>query len=301
MTQRALFLAGLLAAAAASQDTPAFRSNVELVTIPCTVVDAHGAPVEGLTREDFRVTDNGVRRVIEHLWIDTDQPVTLGLILDASESQQGQFAEHRETALKLAGRLLRPGDRAFAIQVAEDIRLWPDLAGTAAGELFGQPCPKQQSNVPGLRAVSVCGSSPLWNALYDAARLKLLPLTGSKALLILTDGFDTGSTHTWRQAADEAHKAEATVYAIQYPSAFGGSYAPDLYRLVAETGGASFQAPEGDYGPIVSRIETDLRRRYVLGFRPEKLSGKERHEVEVGVTRPDLTVRARKVYFEAPQ
>lgn len=301
VTQRALFLAGLLAAASASQDIPAFRSNVELVTIPCAVVDARGAPVEGLTREDFRVTDNGVRRVIEHLWLDADQPVTLGVAIDASDSQQGQFTEHRETALKILARLRRPGDRTFAIQVAEDVRLWPDLAGTPAGELFGQPCPKQQSNMPGLRAESVCGGSPLWNAVYDAARLKLLAVTGTKALLILTDGFDTGSTHTWRQAADEAHKAEATVYAIQYPSAFGGTYAPDLYRLVVETGGASFQAPDGDYDPLVSRLQTDLRRRYVLGFRPEKLSGKVRHEVEVEVTRPDLTVRARKVYFEAPQ
>jgi hypothetical protein len=69
----------------------------------------------------------------------------------------------------------------------------------------------------------VCGSSPLWNAVYDAARLKLRPLTGNKALLILTDGFDSGSARTWRQAADEAHKADTTVYAIQYPSPTGAN------------------------------------------------------------------------------
>jgi hypothetical protein len=56
---------------------------------------------------------------------------------------------------------------------------------------------------------------PLWNALYEAALLKLRPVKGTQALLILTDGFDTGSTHTWRQAAVEAHRADATVYAIQ--------------------------------------------------------------------------------------
>jgi VWFA-related protein len=120
--------------------------------------------------------------------------------------------------------------------------------------------------------------------------------------LILTDGFDTGSTHTPAEATDEAQKADAAVYAIQYRGERGNSYVPALYRLAGETGGTWFHPPENDYGPIVSRIETDLRRRYVLGFRPERLSfGKVRHEVRVEVTRPDLSVRARKTYFQIPR
>jgi VWFA-related protein len=295
-----------LAVACFAQTAPAFRSNVDLVTIPCAVVDAHGKPVEGLTSGEFRVFDNGARRTLANFWLDTDLPLTLGVIVDASASQQDQLTEHRQTALELLERILRPGDRAFVVAVDEDVRLWADLTSSVAdirrqmtalpGVPFGVPCPKR----PGLRPVSACGASPLWNAIYDAAQVKLPPLTGSKALLILTDGFDTGSSHTWRQAADEAHRAGGAVYALQYPGGFGGRFAPDLYRLVEESGGATFQAPHGDYGPIVSRIETDLRRRYVLGFRPERLSGKIRHDVRVEVTRPDVTVRARKVYFEPP-
>jgi VWFA-related protein len=299
------------AVASYSQTVPAFRSNVELVSVPCTVVDGHGATVNGLTRDEFRVYDNGARRTIENLWLDTDLPLTLGVIIDASESQQELLAEHRETALELLERILRPGDQAFVISVDSEVRLWADLTATAAelrkqldglpGDLFGQPCLKRQQSASGLRPIPVCGSSPLWNTIYDAARLKLRSLTGNKALLVLTDGFDSGSMRTWRQAAGEAHKADATVYAIQYRSGFGGRFAPDLYRLVDEAGGTSFQAPHGEYSPIVSRIETDLRRRYVLGFRPEKLSGRVRHDVRVEVTRPDLSVRARKVYFQVPQ
>jgi Ca-activated chloride channel family protein len=289
------------AVASYSQTVPAFRSNDEFVAVPCAVVGAHGAAVNGLTRDEFRVYDNGVRRTIENLWLDTDLPLTLGVIIDASDSQQEQLAEHRQTALELLERILRPGEEAFVISVDSEVRLWADLTATPAelrkqldglpGGLFGQPCPKRQQSAPGLRPISVCGSSPLWNTVYDAARLKLHPLTGNKALLILTDGFDSGSTRTWHQAADEAHKADTTAYAIQYQSGFGGRFAPDLYRLVDEAGGTSFHAPRGEYGPIVSRIETDLRWRYVLGFRPEKLSGKLRHDVRVEVTRPDLSVR----------
>ena len=278
------------------QTPPAFHAGVELVTIPCTVVDSRGAPVRGLSREDFRVYDNGVRRIVQNLWLDSDAPLTIGVIIDASESQNEQLAEHRRTALALLDKLMRAGDRAFVVSVSQEVRLAADLSSTTAdlrrqieegpGILLGTPCPARE-----------CGSSPLWNAIYETARVKLAHITGNKALLILTDGFDSGSPHTWRQAADEAERAESTVYAIQYQSKFGGHYAPDLYRLVEEAGGTVFTAPAGDYDEAVSRIETDLRHRYVLGVQPERLSGKLRHDIRVEVTRPDLTVRARKTYF----
>jgi Ca-activated chloride channel family protein len=309
--KNAILLACVFATESLPQNVPAFRSNVEIVVVPFTVVDANGVAVEGLTRDDFHVYDDDVRRPIENLWIDHDLPLTLGVIIDASESQKEQLSEHRQTAIELFQRILRPGDRTFVISADENIRLWVDLTAATAdarkqmagspGELFGEPCPKQENSVAGLRPMSTCGSSPLWDAIYDAARLKLRSVNGNKALVILTDGFDSGSTHSWRQAADAADQADASVYAIQYRSAFGRNYAPDLYRLVTEAGGTWFGTPGGEYGPIVSRIETDLRHRYVLGFRPERLSGKVRHNIRIEVTRPDLTVRARETYFQEPQ
>jgi Ca-activated chloride channel family protein len=306
-----IFLVCILATASFSQNGPAFRSNVEIVVVACAVVDGSGAAVGGLTRDEFRVYDNGIPRTIENLWIDTDEPLTLGIIIDASESQKEQLSEHRQTAVELLKRLLRPGDRTFVLSVDEDVRLWVDLTDATAdvrkqivgspGDLLGEPCPKLKSNVPGLRAMSACGSSPIWNAIYDAAQIKLHSLSGNKALLVLTDGFDSGSTHNWKDTVAAIQRADASVYAIQYQSGFGRSFAPDLYRMVGETGGTWFRSPVGDYRPIVSRIETDLRRRYVLGFRPETLSGKVRHDIRIDVIRPDLTVRARKTYFLDPQ
>lgn len=305
--RNAILLASVLAAASLSQNRPEFRSNVEIVAVPLTVVDANGVAVGNLTRDQFAVYDNDVRRRVENLWVDDGVPLTLGVLIDASESQKEQLSEHRQTAIELLQRVLRPGDRAFVISVDEDLRLWADLTGPAGlrerlaespGEVWGEPCRKLEGGAPGSRPVSACGSSRLWDAIYEATRLKLQPLTGNKALLILTDGFDSGSSHTWHQAAEAANRADASVYAVQYRSVFGGNLAPDLYRLVAEAGGACFAAPGGAYAPIVSRIETDLRHRYVLGFRPEPLSGRIRHEIRVEVTRPDLTVRARKTYFQ---
>ena len=279
-----------------AQGGPAFHSKVELVAIPCSVVDARGAPVGGLSREEFRVYDNGVRRIVQNLWLDSDLPLTLGVIVDVSESQRDQLAEHRQTVLEILGKMLRAGDRAFVVSVNQEVRLWADLSAetdelnrklqAGSGTLLGDQCPARS-----------CGGSPLWNAIFETARLKMNTLAGNKALLILTDGFDTGSPHTWRQAVEEAQRAETAVYAVQYHSKFGGRYVPDLYRLVEESGGAWF--PAGDSAAIAARIEMDLRRRYVLGVQPERLSGKLRHEVRVEVTRPDLTVRARKAYFQS--
>jgi len=279
-----------------AQPAASFHSNVELVTVPVIVLDAKGAPVTDLTRDQFRVYDNDAPRVIDHLWVDVDLPLTLGILIDASVSQSDQLDEHRTTVQAILKHLLRPADQSFVISVDEEIRLWPDLSHPPA-ERFGTPCPKRPTSVPGAKPVSGCGASPLWDAIYDAAHLKLRTATGNKAIVILTDGFDTGSTHIWQQAADEALKAASRVYAIHYASASGNKYAPDLLRLVAETGGASFTAPRGDLAPILARLDADLRPHYVLGFRPEKLSGKLRHELRVEVALPNVTVRARKGYF----
>ena len=272
-----------LVAALLAQDRASFRSNVELVTVPCTVVDATGAAVAGLSREDFRVFDNDVPRIVDHLWVDSE-PLTLAVLIDASPSQQDQLEEHVRTARVLMQRILRPADRSMIISVAEQVREWTDLE-TRSGPAFGDPCP-----------VRACGGSPLWNAVYDMARLKLLSIRGNKAILLLTDGFDTGSPHTFTAAATEVQRAGAAVYALHYPSALGSRYAPDLFRLVAATAGATFSP--GNLDQLVSRMETDLRHRYVLGFRPEKVSQKQHHELRVEMTNSNLTVRARKVYYE---
>jgi VWFA-related protein len=286
-----VIVGGLPACAALSQDAPAFRSRVELVVIPCSVVDAAGAPVHGLRREDFRVFDNDVPRIVSYFSQDEDQPVTLGILIDDSDSQHDLLSEHRRTVFELLHRMLRSNDSAFVISIGEDVRLYRDLTLTEM-ESFGEPCPRRQR-------ISVCGDSPLWNAVYDSARLKLRGARGSKALLLLTDGFDTGSVRAWSEAAAAAQKADTVVYAIQYRSGSGRRYAPELYRLVAETAGTWFSAPSDDLEPVIARLETDLRRRYVVGFRPETARfGTLRHEVRIEVTRPDLSVRARRTYFE---
>jgi hypothetical protein len=77
--------------------------------------------------DEFRVYDNGVRSNIENLWLEADLPLTLGVIIGASESQHEQLAEHRQAALGLLDQILQPGDQAFVISVDSKLRLWANL------------------------------------------------------------------------------------------------------------------------------------------------------------------------------
>jgi VWFA-related protein len=281
--RKVIGLACALATVLLPQRVPSFRSNVEIAVVSCAVLDANGAAVRDLTRGDFQLYDNDVRRPIKNLWVDST--MTLGVIIDASESQSDQLSEHVRSAEELLEKILHHGDRAFIVYAGEEVRLWADVTDSIAtirsrlaqapGSLLTEACASS----------SGCGSSPLWDAIYNTASVKLKPLTGNKAILILTDGFDSGSVHTWNEAADAANRASAPVYAIQYPSAFGGKFAPDLYRLIGATAGSRFRAPDGDYQSILSRLQSDLRSRYVIGFTPEKLSGKIRHDVRIEVSR----------------
>jgi hypothetical protein len=193
------------------------------------------------------------------------------------------------------------------VEVNRDVILRSELIGSTngvshvfsagIGEPLGEPCPT-------LRGRSLCGGTAVWNAVYAAAHWKLRSLQGSKALLILSDGDDTGSTHTLNQAVEEAQGSDAIVYGIRYSNAETAPSATPpgdgLSRLASETGGVVFDPPGNGYGEILSRIEADLRSRYILGFHPSAApTGNPRHQLRVEVTRPGLTVRARQEYFEA--
>src|SRR5689334_15022919 len=92
---RLLTVGALVACTVFAQDAPAFRSNLDLAVIPCAVVDAAGSPVFGLRRDDFRAFDNGVPRILSYFSQDDDQPVTLGVLIDDSDSQHELRTEHR--------------------------------------------------------------------------------------------------------------------------------------------------------------------------------------------------------------
>ena len=294
---------------AAQQEDAVFRVDVSLVTVPVQVSTLDGAAAaRDLTRDDFELFDNGEARAIDSVWHETDLPLTLGLVIDVSGSQAEWVAAHGAILADFLRRLMRKDDRAFLVTVGADVKLVSELtgslpalltglreaeAGEQAGIPLGEQCPKVTMRFQSM-VIPRCGGTVLWNAVWAAAKLKMQAVSGRKALLILSDGIDTGSNHSLPEAVAELHKAETVAYSIQYPRQSRRS-ALGLQRLAEETGGLRFLPPEGSYEPVFARIEEDLRNQYVLGFRPGGDGG--HHRLEVRTRREDVRMRARSGYF----
>jgi VWFA-related protein len=315
-------LTALLFSLAAFAQKVDIRVDVGAVNVTCEVTDHHGAPVKNLTAADFELLDNGRAQAVDHLWQEADLPLTIGLIVDVSGSQSAFIESHREAVLQFLKQVMRPQDRAFIVTVGPEVKLIADVTSSvdqlrksieqidffqSVGTQFGETC---ESVMP-LRG---CGGTALWNGVYAAAGQKMKWVHGRKALIILSDGLDTGSMHTLPDAIETVQETETVVYAIKYvdpgitPAQAGisGRNRPNvgLEQLTDETGGWTFPDPADQLAEIFTKIETDLRNQYVIGFTPPPDARDGRfHKLEVKMAHPnsdsfkDLTVRARVGYF----
>lgn len=307
----AVFLVRMLQA----QTLPTFRVDSDLVPVPVTVTDRHGATLQDLKLADFRLFDNGVRTEIQHLWRDSDLPLTVGIIVDVSYSEHGSIPEQRQAVTEFLNRIMRPEDRAFLATVASRTTLLTDLTNSVAelskgteriqpemswyepqaGQQLGEPCPTKMA---GPKVVSRCGGSAIWDAVYAASRTKMRALQGTKALIVLSDGMDTGSVHSLELAIEEVQSSSTIVYAIKLGDV-RALFAHGLSKLTEETGGQQIRPRHNNFAEIFERIEDDLRTRYVLAFRPDRSTASEGlHRLRVETVRPGAHVRARSGYYQ---
>jgi Ca-activated chloride channel family protein len=151
-----------------------------------------------------------------------------------------------------------------------------------------------------------CGGTALWHSLYYTAK-ELKPLAGRKAIIVLSDGMDTGSDVSLNDVIEMAQSGGTVVYSIKYASpmnylsiagAIAQAVSHGLERLSRETGGLIFPNPGHRISEVFSKIESDLRNMYVLGFTPpaDARDGKF-HKLDVTIARPDLVVRTRAGYW----
>jgi len=312
---RALLTLPLLLGVLRAQDPATFSVATQLVQVPVTVRDRHGVALQNLKAEDFRLFDNGVRAAIQHVWRESDLPLTIGLIVDVSYSEHSSIREERQAVAEFLNRMMRPVDRAFLLTVATRTTLLTDLTDSiddlrqglaavqpetslydaaARGRQLGEPCP---TKLEGTKVVSRCGGSAIWDAVSAAARLRLRTVAGSKALIVLSDGLDTGSMHTLDRAIQEVQLSDTTVYGIKVGDV-RAILAHGLSTLAAETGGEQFRPSRNNFAEIFRRIEDDLRTRYVLALTPNPATARPGlHRLRVEVTRPGAIVRARASYY----
>jgi VWFA-related protein len=293
---------------------PDIRVDVDLVTVACAVNTGNGAPVRNLKAEDFRLLDDGQPREISNFWRESDLPLTVALVADISGSQAGYIRSHREAIQEFLAQVLGPRDRAMLVEVAGKSWLLSGLTSPGAGlndavAKIGTPAGKESSILgPPCRNQTIphgCGGTALWHGLYYTAR-ELKPLPGRKAIVVLSDGLDTGSDIKLTDLIEMAESGGTVVYSIKYASpmrfmsiagAIAQAASHGLERLSRETGGETFPNPGHKASEVFSKIEDDLRNLYVLGFHPP-VSARDGdfHNLEVTTVRNGLVVRTRAGY-----
>lgn len=295
-----------------------FHTSAKVVTVTVSVTDKNGHPVSDLKPGDLSLYDDGRVREIHSFSHDSDVPLTLALVADVSGSQREFVKKHRNDLRQFLKQVIHTGDRVFLVTVPDLALLTVDLTtsvtemdaavremdGKERGEILGGACPTFS---PHDFIGRNCGTL-LWNGVWGAARQRLRNIEGRKAILVLSDGQDTGSEHTLMTAIEAAQGADSPVYsigsepmthiafisgAIRSRNALG---LEALRTLSDQTGGGYFKATR-DPGKIFSQIEAELRHLYVLSFAlPEAERDGRFHRLEVKSKRAGLRVRARSGY-----
>ena len=204
--------------------------DVKVVTLPVTVRDKHGKIVRDLTKDDFTLQEDGRPQAIKYFSQDTNLPLTLGLLVDTSRSQETVLdAERNASRSFLEQMLVQPKDKAFIIHFDRQVELLQDLTSSreklqAALDLLKTSSDRDHSNDPndpsnspsGSGSESHRGGTQLYDAVFLASNELMKKQPGRKAYVILSDGVDRGSKTYLESAIESAQRADTVVYCIYF-------------------------------------------------------------------------------------
>lgn len=303
-----------ISAFAAAQQTPVNPNDDDVVTIACAVLDRSGMPVRNLTIADFRIADNGRPREVRAVTAPDSAALTVAVVADVSGTQEDYIADHRAAIAQFLKDIVGPNDRAVVVQAGRQAWLLGEGTGSssidAAAAKIGVHQTKK-TNLVGppcrlVRAPHTCGESALWHSLYHTVQ-RLKPAAGRKAMVVLSDGIDTGSDRTEAETIEAAQAAGVVIYSVKYSSPKNpGSikkvvtekFTKGLEHADHETGGLTLSGSGGKIAEPLSRIAADLRSMYLLTFTPPPDARDGRfHKLDVKTTRADATARTPTGYW----
>ena len=336
-----LFLVSALGGFAAAQNAPASGStadsndqspekstetlkvNVEVVQLFFNVKDKHGALIPNLIKENFDLFEDGQQQTIKYFKEETDLPLTLGILIDSSGSQQRVLEMEKMVGGSFLEDILRPKDEAFVISFDLDINLLQDFTNSVSR--LKHALNEAQINTGGVSCSGgpigpqgpiPCGSSgPRGTALYDAVYLashdELSHEVGRKAMILLTDGEDQGSKLKIKDAIEAAQKADAICYVLLIADrgfyGFGGmGYSGDsaMKKLATETGGRVIEVGNKmeKLRQAFDQIAQELRSQYNAGYTPTNATrdGSFRR-IEIKPKQAEYKVQARSGYYATPR
>jgi Ca-activated chloride channel family protein len=283
----------LLICATLAAQLPSFRGRVDTVMVTVTVTDGTGRLITGLTKDDFEIFEDGTAQPVTQF---TDQrvPVSLGVLLDGSDSMRGRpIVDARSAVDRFVGALLEPDDEAFVAAFNHLPRMvapWTRPPRVLEGKL---------------QALQPSGSTAIYDALVAAAPFFERRTHTRAALVVISDGADTASDRTLQQARAVLRRTDPFVYAIAIDEAGGLAStrvnADALREITGPSGGYTEVIDSADdLGPATERIANELNKQYTLGYVPSRPADGGWREIRVRVKDRGYFTRARRGYYAIP-
>ncbi len=222
-----------------SAPTTTLSLNANLVNLPVIVRDKKGAIVSTLTRSDFTLSVDGHAQTIRYFDRDQNLPLTIGLLVDTSQSQRSVLDEERTASSDFLDHIIttpsgektqstHTADRAFILQFARQAELLQDLTSShpklqAAVKEIGTTNPSDTSSDPDSNDTQANGGrshrgggTALYDSLYLASNELMARQQGRKAVVILSDGVDRNSKESLHRSIEAAQRADLIVYSIYF-------------------------------------------------------------------------------------
>lgn len=283
---------------AAGPAVPQIRIQVNLVNLFVTARDKKTKKImTGLQETDFKVSEDNTPQQISSFSTESNLPITLGLLIDTSGSEEQTLGAEQEAAIRFLNRVLRKGDLTMVISFDSDADL---LAGFTEDKIALERA-IQRARIAGASMQGATGGTPPGTVFYDAVYLactdRLAQEAGRKALVILTDAQDEGSRLRLEDAVEAAQRTDTVVH-ILLISALGGNEGV-ARKLTDDTGGRTIVVrSEKNLEQAFDQISEELRSQYALSY----TSTNNAHDgtfrkIKVESTRKDVDVLTRRGYY----
>lgn len=280
-----------------AQDLPqrgAIRVQTNLVEILASVIDAHGRPITGLSQDQFKLSEEGVPQKIVRFEAETNRPLDLDLMVDASASTFKDLKFECEAAAHFIKQVVRPEDRLAVFEFDEDVTELAD---------FSDDVPKLQAAA---RRITPGSGTSIYDALVLGSNaLRKRPEGRRRAIVLVTDAGETTSVAKFEDARRHTIQSEALVYSViirpvknENGRNTAGEHA--LFTIMESAGGDMFILDDlNQLDSMFNQIDHELRTQYLLGYYPTPTPppGSYRH-IDLSVVTGDL-VRFRQGYFTA--
>lgn len=326
-----ILVASLLSGTLVSAQTPTdsddiIRVDTDLTTLPFTAADKQKRFITTLREEDIRVTEDGAPQKILVFERETDRPLSIAFLIDVSGSEERTLSEEKAAARSFIETVIQSSKDEAAIipftgsafleqaltRNVLSIYLALQRVDVALPAYLGSGPPIGGiASGPGMKAAPREGTTAIWDAIAVTASEVLAKTQGQKrrAIILLTDGFDTTSRLLRSEAIDRALAAETVIYAIGIGDRKQEGVNKDPLQAVAEgTGGrAFFPKKEADLKTVFAEIEQELRSQYLVAYSStnKRRDGAYR-QLHIEIANPTLQkerlkLRHRPGYFAKPK